>query len=192
MTHFWLTDTDGTQYIYNPGSPDHGSCSLDGINWDRPVDDAHLSQRQILMDRIMERIEANREEERKRYADWDARRNDLLDLGQSQAYRDYIASANSRERDDQAERQRLADLQDETLANHIGNMQTPEEAAAERERQEQNLKTIKAMRKELTRNTVSENMVAVLGCALFAVCLAGGTTLVVLCIDAIIKTVRAW
>ena len=130
MTHYWLTDrTDGLKYIHNPGYPDHGSCSLDGVNWDRPVDDAHLSRRQIIMDRIM---------------------------------------AEERDLKAKAGRER------------------------ERERQEQNLKTIKAMRKELSRNTLSENMVAVLGCALFAVCLAGGATFVVHCIDVIIKTVRAW
>jgi hypothetical protein len=158
MTHYWLTDrNDGLQYIYNPGQPDHGSCSYDGINWDRPVDDAHLAQRQIIMDGIMARAKH----------DWDA--------------------TTARQR----ERERLAAQQDGTLANHIGNMETPE-AAAERERQKQNLKAIKAIRKELDRTTIGEHMMSVLGCALFAVCIAGGTMFVVLCIDAILKTVRAW
>jgi hypothetical protein len=158
MTHYWLTNPeDGLHYIHNPGYPDHGSCSLDGINWDRPVDDAHLSRRQIIMDEIMARAKHNWEVKAER----------------------------------QRERKRLADQQDETLANHIGNMETPE-AAAERERQKQNLKAIKAIRKELDRTTIGEHMMSVLGCALFAVCIAGGTMFVVLCIDAILKTVRAW
>lgn len=147
MNKYYLTDPiTGRQYINNPGTPNHGSCSYDGVTWHRPMSDEHLARRQKEIDRLVE----------------------------------------------QSERERPAAPQDETLTNHIGNMQTPEEAAAERERQERNLKAIKELKKIVDRNTLSENMVAVLGCALFAVFLAGGTTLVVLCIDAIIKIVRAW
>ena len=160
MTHYWLTNPeDGLQYIYNPGNPDHGSCSLDGINWDRPVDDAHLSRRQIIMDEIM-----------------------------AQAERGWEVKAER-----QRERERLAALQDGTLANHIGNMETPEAVAErERERQKHNRKAMKEIKKLVDRTTIGEHMMSVLGCALFAVCIAGGTMFVVLCIDAILKTVRAW
>lgn len=75
MTHYWLTDRKtGTQYIYHPGEPDHGSVSEDGINWDRPIDDDHLAQRQIVMGEIMAQaerdweIKAERQRERDRLA----------------------------------------------------------------------------------------------------------------------------
>ncbi len=157
MTHYWLTNPeDGLQYIYNPGNPDHGSCSLDGINWDRPVDDAHLSRRQIIMDEIME------------------------------AERDLKGKA-------ERERKRLADQQDKTFANHFGNMETPEAAAeAIRERHKARIEALLDLKKIVDCKTIGEHMMNVLGCAMFAVCIAGGTMFVVLCIDAILKTVRAW
>ncbi len=154
MIHYWLTDIDGSQYINNPGGPDHGSKSIDGgVTWDRPRNVNTLTQREERMAEIMMMAERNRE----------------------------------------AERKRLADQQDETLANHFGNMETPETAAErERERREQNLKAMKELKKLVDRKTIGEHMMNVLGCALFAVCIAGGATVVVACIDAILKTVRAW
>lgn len=152
MTHYWLTDTDGTQYINNPGGPDHASKSIDGgVTWDRPRNKNTMVQREERMDEIMAMAERNRE----------------------------------------AERDRLADQRDKTLANHFGNMETPE-AAAERERQKQNLKAIKAIRKELDRKTIGEHMMSVLGGALFACFMAAFALLTVVCIDAIIKIVGAW
>lgn len=55
MTHYWLMDKDGTQYISNSGNPDDGSVSKDGFNWERPVDEDQLAQRQIIMVGILER-----------------------------------------------------------------------------------------------------------------------------------------
>ena len=74
--------------------------------------------------------------------------------------------------------------------NRFGGMQTPEEAI--RERHQARIEALLDLKKIVDRKTIGEHLMNVLGCALFAVFLAGGTTLVVLCIDAIIKTVRAW
>lgn len=150
MTHFWLTDPiTGRQYINNPGNPNHGSCSPDGVTWYRPLNNEHLSRREAHMKKIMKQIE----------------------------------------------RERLAALQDGTLANHIGNMETPEAAAErerERERREQNLKAMKELKKIVDRKTIGEHLMDVLGCALFACFMAAFALLTVACIDAIIKIVGAW
>lgn len=115
--------------------------------------------------------------------------NDPLGLGQSKVYRDYIAHSNSQERDEQAERKRLADQQDETLANHFGGMDTPE-AAAERHRKR--IEALLDLKKIVDRKTIGEHMMDVLGCALFACFMAAFALLTVACIDAIIKIVGAW
>lgn len=155
MTHYWLTDrTDGLQYIHNPGNPDHGSRSYDGIIWDRPVDDAHLSRRQIIMDGIM------------------AEERDLKVKAERQR-----------------ERARLADQQDETLANHFGGMDTPEAA---HERHRARVEALLDLKKIVDRKTIGEHMMNVLGCALYACFMAAFALLTVACIDAILKIVRAW
>jgi len=119
MTHYWLTDRrTGAQYIYNPGQPDHGSSSEDGINWNRPVDDAHLSRRQIIMDEIM--------------------------------------------------------------------------ADVAHERHQARIEALMKLKAEVDRKTIGEHLMNVLGCAMFAVCLVGCATVVIIGIDAIIKIVRAW
>jgi hypothetical protein len=153
MTYHLLTDRrTGAQYIYNPGQPDHGSSSEDGINWDRPIDDDHLAQRQIIMGEIM-----------------------------AQAERDWEVKAER-----QRERDRLAALHDEALANHIGNMETPE---AIRERAKARIEALKA---KVNKKTIGEHLMSVLGCAMFAVCLAASVALTIACVDIILKTVRAW
>ena len=166
MTYYWLTDRKtGTQYIYNPGQPDHGSKSTDGVNWHRPVNDAHLSRRQEIMAEIMAQAER----------DWEAK-------AELQRRR---PSPQERDR----ERDRLAALQDETLANHIGNMETPE---AIRERHKARIEALMALKAEVDKKTIGEHLMNVLGCVAFAVCLAGCAMIAVTCIDVIIKTVRAW
>jgi len=153
MIHYWLTDTDGSQYINNPGTPEHASKSIDGgVTWDRPRNNNTMVQREERMAEIMLMAKRNREAS-------DARRK------------------------------RLADQQDKTLANHIGNMETPE-AAAERHRER--IKALLDLKKIVDRKTIGEHMTFVLGCALFACFMAAFALLTVVCIDAIIKIVGAW
>ncbi len=73
--------------------------------------------------------------------------------------------------------------------NHIGNMETPEAATA---RHRERIEALMDLKKIVDRKTIGEHLMNVLGCVFFAVCIAGGTMFVVLCIDAILKTVRAW
>jgi len=171
MTHYWLTDRrTGAQYIYNPGNPDHGSRSEDGINWDRPIDDAQLAQRQIIMGEIMAQAERDWEvkAERQRERDRERDRERLADLAR--------------------DRERLADLARER-ERLIGNMETPE---AIRERHKARIEALLALKAEVDKKTIGEHLMGVLGCAMFAVCLASCVALTVACIDVIIKTVGAW
>ena len=73
--------------------------------------------------------------------------------------------------------------------NHFGGMDTPE-AAAERHRAR--VEALLDLKKIVDRKTIGEHLMNVLGCVLFTVCLGGGTTFVILCVDAILKIVRAW
>ena len=73
--------------------------------------------------------------------------------------------------------------------NHFGGMDTPE-AAAERHRAR--IEALLDIKKIVDRKTPGEHLMNVLGCALFTVCVGGGTTFVILCVDAIIKIVKAW
>ena len=69
MTHYWLTDTDGSQYINNPGGPNHASKSNDGgVTWDRPRNNNTVVQREERMDEIMAMAERNMAAEAKRLA----------------------------------------------------------------------------------------------------------------------------
>ena len=153
MIHYWLTDTDGSQYLNNPGFPDHASKSNDGgVTWDRPRNNNTMVQREERMAEIMLMAERNREAK-------DARIK------------------------------RLADQQDETLANHFGGMDTPE-AAAERHRAR--IEALLDLKKIVDRKTPGEHLMNVLGCALYACFMAAFALLTVACIDAIIKIVGAW
>ena len=79
MTHYWLTDTDGSQYINNPGGPNHASKSNDGgVTWDRPRNINTVVQREERMAEIMEMAERNREAERKRLGDLAAQQKENL------------------------------------------------------------------------------------------------------------------
>ena len=68
MIHYWLTDTDGSQYINNPGCPDHASKSNDGVTWDRPRNNNTVVQREERMAEIMAIAERNMAAEAKRLA----------------------------------------------------------------------------------------------------------------------------
>jgi hypothetical protein len=195
MIHYWLTDTDGSQYINNPGCPDHASKSNDGgVTWDRPRNVNTVVQREERMAEIMEMAERNREAERQRLADQrdanlyrnvanDPEFQERMARDARQASPETMAKASA------AQAQLLLEgLQDNR--NHIGNMQTPGEAALERHKAR--VAGLLALKAEVDKKTIGERMADVLGCAMFAVCLVGCATVTVIGIDAIIKIVGAW